>query len=310
MLVSVIIPAHGRQRRLELSARSAARQSGISADDIEVIIVDDASPVPLTSPGDLNNVTVLRLPTNVGAAGARNAGISASSGEFIAFLDSDDIWTRDKLANQLKLAKRLAKSGDLSSLAIASAFYMPNRLHGNLEMRIPREASAVRDFVGGCWMCPGSTLLVHRSVFDRIGLFDKRMRRLEDYEWMLRFARQHGRLCVSRYAGAVILPSAELKQQAVAEAVRMIRDKLSNDALPKLPRAERASLESYLELELTASLLSERRRLSALFHLLKSLWLKPRLEPSVEDFWERSSDVSDDAQQLYQDLVSASQKAA
>lgn len=64
------------------------------------------------------------------------------------------------------------------------------------------------------------------------------------------------------------------------------------------------------ELELTVSLLHERQRLRAIYHLLKSLWLKPTLEPSTEQFWERRAEVSEDVPAVYHDMLDTSRLAA
>ena len=60
------------------------------------------------------------------------------------------------------------------------------------------------------------------------------------------------------------------------------------------------------ELELTVSLLHERQRLRAIYHLLKSLWLKPTLEP----FWERRAEASEDVPAVYHDMLDTSRLAA
>lgn len=303
MLVSVVIPVFGRQKSLEYAVKSVTRQTGLGKGDVEIIIVDDYSPVPIMAPPGIENLKLVRLTQNAGAAGARNAGISSSQGEFIAFLDSDDSWQPDKLSKQLDLAKQIAKSRDLQRIAIACGFYTPNRFDRQLELRIPREASQLNEFLGGCWMCPGSTLFLHRSVFEKTGGLDQRLRRLEDYEWMMRFAAGGGQLCVSRGAGAVIAPSAGPKLAPVREAIRIIKDTVANSKEIKLSPAERRTFESYLELEMTAACLGERRRLQAAYHLLKSVTLKPRLQPSTSDFWERSSQIPNDVISTYEKLA-------
>lgn len=304
MMVSVIIPAFGRQRTLALALRSAAGQSLPEDCELEIIVVDDASPEPIQKPNGFANTTLLRLQQNAGAAGARNAGIEASRGDYIAFLDSDDAWLPDKLLHQLKLAQRLDREFDRSRLAFASSFYMPNRIDGALELRIPREASTVSQFASGCWMCPGTTLLAHRSVFERIGMLDGRLRRLEDYEWMLRFGLANGKLCVAREAGAVIAPSSGSRMKPVADAVDFIRSLVANEYTTTLSNSDRRTLESYLELELTAASMFERDRIGSLYHLIRSLWMRPRLQPAIASHWQRSREVPGEVTVLYEKLLS------
>ncbi len=102
-LVSVIMPNHNGARFIEKSIDSALRQS---MPDLELLIVDDASTDE--SPSLLeaalrrdSRAALLRCGQCVGAAQARNLAIERARGEFLAFLDSDDLWHREKLARQL-----------------------------------------------------------------------------------------------------------------------------------------------------------------------------------------------------------------
>lgn len=95
--ISVVIPTHNRPQALGHAVASVAGQTR-QAD--EIVIVDDGStppvdPSPFTD-GQLT-VIVVRNESSLGAAGARNAGVSAATGEFIAFLDDDDTWDPAKL---------------------------------------------------------------------------------------------------------------------------------------------------------------------------------------------------------------------
>jgi glycosyltransferase involved in cell wall biosynthesis len=103
-LVSVVIPTHNRWRRLPRALRTALGQEGV---DLEVVVVDDGStdnsPAVLRSVRD-PRVRVLRNETSRGVAAARNRGIQAADGEWIAFLDDDDLWSPQKLRLQLERA--------------------------------------------------------------------------------------------------------------------------------------------------------------------------------------------------------------
>jgi teichuronic acid biosynthesis glycosyltransferase TuaG len=76
---------------------------------LEVIVVDDCSPQDLTEVlapyREDPRVKILRNETNLGAAGSRNVGVAAATGEYIAFLDADDIWAPEKLQKQLALIR-------------------------------------------------------------------------------------------------------------------------------------------------------------------------------------------------------------
>ncbi len=106
--VSVIIPAYRCSKTLESSVCSALSQT---VSDIETIVVNDSpdreSDVILKRLARKDQrLRVIRLKTNIGVAEARNRGIAAAKAEWIAFLDSDDLWEPDKLKKQLSAAER------------------------------------------------------------------------------------------------------------------------------------------------------------------------------------------------------------
>jgi glycosyltransferase involved in cell wall biosynthesis len=102
--VSVIIPAYNAEATIEACVESARRQRGV---ELEILVVDDGSTDGTAGiVGKMEGVRLLRQ-ENAGPASARNLGIESSSGEWLAFLDSDEEWTTDdKLAAQLSCAAR------------------------------------------------------------------------------------------------------------------------------------------------------------------------------------------------------------
>jgi glycosyltransferase involved in cell wall biosynthesis len=104
-LVSVVLPTFNREQTL---ARAVASVLNQSYRDLELIVVDDGSTdrtAEVMAGFDDPRLRYLRLEKNGGASRARNAGLRAAKGEFIAFQDSDDEWLVDKLARQLELAR-------------------------------------------------------------------------------------------------------------------------------------------------------------------------------------------------------------
>ncbi|WP_172300488.1 glycosyltransferase family 2 protein [Pseudoruegeria sp. HB172150] len=105
--VSVILPVYNREASLADSMRSVLDQS---YRDLELIVVDDASTVDLRpiveGIGDLR-VRYIKLEKNGGASVARNAGLAAATGKYIAFQDSDDLWLPNKLQTQVDLLESL-----------------------------------------------------------------------------------------------------------------------------------------------------------------------------------------------------------
>lgn len=100
MTVDVVIPAFGR---LELLGEAIASVLAQSHRDLNLIVVDDASPEPLETRFHLNDerLKFIRLQENVGPGLARNYGAAQGAAPLLAFLDSDDLWHPDKLAEQV-----------------------------------------------------------------------------------------------------------------------------------------------------------------------------------------------------------------
>src|SRR5690625_2675360 len=100
-LVSVIIPVYNRENVILRAISSVLTQS---YENIEVIVVDDASSdntARVVAQVDDPRLRIIRRCSNYGAAAARNVGIGASVGQYLAFLDSDDYWLPDKIRQQV-----------------------------------------------------------------------------------------------------------------------------------------------------------------------------------------------------------------
>jgi glycosyltransferase involved in cell wall biosynthesis len=116
-LVSVVLPTRNRPERLVRALRSVLAQSYTN---LEVLIVDDASTVPVAEAvegvaiGD-SRVRQFRLATNSGAAAARNEAFAQARGGVIAFIDDDDLWKPDKLARQVDYLSRHPDVGIVTS---------------------------------------------------------------------------------------------------------------------------------------------------------------------------------------------------
>ena len=180
--VSVIIPTYNRATIVLDAIRSVFRQT---FQDLEVIVVDDGSDddtyqqiLALRDP----RVTVIRHDMNKGAAAARNTGVAAAKGKYVAFLDSDDQWAHDKLARQVSFLE----AGTPQFRASCTGFHYMVRDFEQTELRIPQHPLSHADFLLGCRCSPGSTLMVETAFFKKVGPFNEEMRRLEDWDWLMR----------------------------------------------------------------------------------------------------------------------------
>jgi hypothetical protein len=165
--------------------------------DVEVIVVDDASADGtagwLAAYRDLR-IRAVRHDTRRGVAAARNSGIEAARGRWVAFLDDDDVWAPDKLASQLAAA---AGSG--------RGWVYTGEVHVDRELRLlgggpPLAPVEAMDLLGSVNSIPagGSTVLVRADLLAAAGPFDTSLRRTEDWDMWIRLARAGPPDCVSR----------------------------------------------------------------------------------------------------------------
>jgi glycosyltransferase involved in cell wall biosynthesis len=184
-LVAVVVPVHNREGTVLRAVESVLNQSFT---DFEVLVVDDGSTdrtAAVVSACEDPRVRLLRHRANRGAAAARNTGIRAARSELIAFLDSDDEWIADKLERQIDCLKNAPPD----VLMCCTGYWSVRMRSHEVLPRIPRYRRSWRHALrGGCNLSPGSTALVRREAFERHGLFDERLRRLEDWDWLLRYS--------------------------------------------------------------------------------------------------------------------------
>lgn len=183
--VSVVIPAHNRGWSLPRAIESVLRQS---MSQYELIVVDDGS-TDQTAAALAPYANRLQYITqeNAGVSAARNAGIRAAKGEFVAFLDSDDEWLPGKLAAQC------AFFNANPPYVICQTLERWIR-HGRFT-NIPETHKKKADFIFGeslrrC-MITCSSVMIRRALFDEVGLFNETLPACEDYDLWLRIARRH-----------------------------------------------------------------------------------------------------------------------
>jgi len=173
-LVSCVIPAYNAERWLADALRSVLDQT---YSPVEAIVVDDGSTDRTfelaTSFGE--RVLAMRQP-NAGPAVALNHGIRASRGEFIAFLDADDLWPREKVA--LQVARLAADPGLAACYGLVQNFWVD-------ELKIEQEALSGHRILDPLPGLVTGTLLTRRSTFERVGLFEDR-RHAYALGWALR----------------------------------------------------------------------------------------------------------------------------
>ncbi|HOJ49664.1 MAG TPA: glycosyltransferase [Spirochaetota bacterium] len=181
VLISVIIPTYNRVGFIVDALKSVLD----NFDDIEVIVVDDGST-------DNTRNTVLSFydkriryiyQVNKGVSAARNRGISEARGEFLAFLDSDDYWLKGKLEKQINLLKETK-----TLWSHTDEIWIRNGLKINKHKK--HEKKEGRIYVDSLPMCivSPSSVVIHKSIFEKVGLFDESLMVAEDYDMWLRIS--------------------------------------------------------------------------------------------------------------------------
>jgi glycosyltransferase involved in cell wall biosynthesis len=178
--VSVIIPTHNRRALVCEAVASVLAQRGVAP---EVVVVDDGSTDGTAAALDVFGAAVRSLhQPRLGVSSARNAGARVATGEWLAFLDSDDLWRPDKLVRQLayharRPALRASQTGEI--WIRNGARVNPCRHHQKPDGDI-FAASLAR-----CAVSP-SAVLLRRDLFDTLGGFDEALAVCEDYDLWLR----------------------------------------------------------------------------------------------------------------------------
>jgi glycosyltransferase involved in cell wall biosynthesis len=182
-LASVVIPAYEAERFIGESIESVIAQA---YEPLEIVVVDDGSrdrtaEIAAAHPG----VRVIRQP-NAGPSAARNRGFAATAGEFVAFHDSDDAMTPDKLEVQIgHLLENPAVGCVLAEqeLVMEPGAELPFWAEGS---KVPTVMPKRPDELADEPVVHPMTMVIRRRVFELVGGFDEALQPAEDFDWMLR----------------------------------------------------------------------------------------------------------------------------
>lgn len=185
MQVSVIIPTYNRAQVLGRAIQSVLDQT-LPAQ--EIIVVDD---------GSSDNTARLMLESfpqciylqqpNRGVSAARNTGIAAASGEWLAFLDSDDEWLPGKLAAQRDL---LAQQPDIKLCHTEEIWIRNGQRVNQMNKHAKSGGHIFQKCLALCVISP-SSVIMQRSLLDEVGNFDEQLPACEDYDLWLRICASH-----------------------------------------------------------------------------------------------------------------------
>ena len=196
--VSVVIPAHNAARFLRRAIESVQAQS--AAVD-EIIVVDNNCTDNTAQIAREMGATIIVQP-KPGPAAARNAGIAQAKNDWIALLDADDVWLKNKIRDQWKALKKfpaarivgceftfLNSYNEVDEILPAHRAWResPGRKKSTaINGRLFRYAEKVDEYSISLFNINDSTALIHREVFERIGVFDESLDLREDAEFFMR----------------------------------------------------------------------------------------------------------------------------
>lgn len=185
--ISVIVPAFNAMDYLPETIKSVLEQTFT---DFEILIINDGSSdniVEWTTQISDPRVKLISQ-GNQGLAGARNTGITCSEGDYIAFLDADDLWHPTKLEKQVQYL-------DLNpGIGVVNTWVINIDEQGKLDSSVCKTNSE-----GEVWekllqenivLC-GSVVMVRRICFEMVGVFDQNLPAAEDWDMWIRIAAQH-----------------------------------------------------------------------------------------------------------------------
>jgi glycosyltransferase involved in cell wall biosynthesis len=182
--ISVIVPAYNAEKTVLETITSVLNQT---FSDFELIVINDGSTdqtLELLSTVKDHRLKIFSYP-NGGVPVARNRGLSHATGDFIAFLDADDLWTPDKLELQLATLQQHPDAGVVYSWAYymdeeGESFHADNPIFfaGNVCAEL-----LVRDFI-----VSGSNCLIRRQAIESVGEFDPSIPGADDWDYWIRLA--------------------------------------------------------------------------------------------------------------------------
>lgn len=241
--ISVIITTHDRLHSLRRAVESAR---AASTREIEVVLVDDASTEEMAHLyRSLPGINYVRAERNLGVAGARNLGIRASCGEFLSFLDDDDLRLPGTLDAQLAALSAAPEACLIYGQALigrqdgsaTDVFYPTQCPQGDAFWEL-----LAQNFI------PCGTALFRRSSLNRVGLLDESIAGIDDWDLWVRLAEHYPVLALEQPV-LIWRQSTPASGQGSSNAARMVKlaTRQFRGRWLRLPRAVKSSVKQRRE---------------------------------------------------------------
>lgn len=193
--ISVVIPAYNAESTIKETIESVRKQT---FKDFELIVIDDGSTDKTVEVVDSIKDSRIKLfsYSNGKLPVARNRGIEKAKGEYIAFLDADDLWTNDKLEKQLAALETNLEA----AVAYSRTSYIDEK--GNFLYQgnpVSFNGNVLRELLLTNFLINGSNPLIRKKAIDSVGMFDPLLKSSEDWDYYLRLAIKYPFVAVPEY---------------------------------------------------------------------------------------------------------------
>ncbi len=280
-IISVIIPVYNGEKTIRETIESVLKQT---FSDLELIVINDSSTdstLEIISSIKDSRIKIFSYP-NAGLASSRNRGIANACGEFISFLDADDLWTPNKLELQLKALQENCQAGVAYSwtdlIDNKSEFIRPSShitANGDVYARL-----LLVNFLEN-----GSNPLIRKQALTEVGGFDESLGHAADWDMWLRLAPCYHFVAVPSaqilYRVSANSMSSNIYRQAV-DQIKVLNKAFAQapDSLQYLKQCSFSNMYKYLIFKCFEGNLTKEKSVTA----AKLLWLAIENEPS----WLRS----------------------
>lgn len=276
--ISVVIPAYNAEHTIRETIESVQHQT---FSDFELIVINDGSTDRTLE--ILQSISDPRLKIlsyqNGGLSVARNRGISHATGEFIAFLDADDLWTPHKLELQLAALQQNPEAG----VAYSWTYFM-NEQEKRLfpGRRLFYRGNVYADLLVKNFIAHGSNPLIRRQAIESIGEFDPTLSHFADWDYWLRIAKNWSFVVVPEYQIFYRQSSRAMssKVDGIKEAGFVILEKAFQTAPSELQFLKNKSY-SMLYQYCVHLYLQHRTDTDGIQKAGQNLWMAIRLHPQI-----------------------------
>lgn len=290
-LISIIIPYHVVNQLLYRAINSVLEQSWRP---LELILVSDGCADQINSKefsGSGVNVHLKYIKVNSGPATARNYGIQSATGNFIAFLDSDDYWMPQKLEKQMSVLNAQPRTENVVVISAVKVVADGRILYQRFPI-MEKAGSQIEQILKGPFMYLGSTALFNAELGRRVGGQTRELRIYEDFEWQIRMAFKHDVSFVCTNSADVCVERS--KRTHSAHNLKKNHQELiaSLKEIPNLPKKALDYMKVIYLIDRAASEFHQRHFGRFLYFLSCSFVRMPRMTLLLDKFWNDSDSGS------------------